>query len=292
MRISAADIITQSRRVQLTISMMVFTPRPSGPTSQATVPSNSGSQEALERLPSFSFRRWTRKVLRVPSGRIRGTRKQDRPPGACASTRKTSHMGAEVNHLWPRRVYTPGSAVGQAAVVLVRTSEPPCFSVIPMPASRPRFSVGTRSPGSYSRLVSRGSYTLARSGWARSAGTAAYVIDVGQPCPASVCPHTSPPAERATWAPARSSAQGAAARPSVTATRISSCQLGWKSTSSTRWPYRSWVRSSGSCRLARSLHSWAAVPPARRPSRRMSSSAHPAPSRRSPSNRAVSSEAS
>ncbi len=157
LRISAADIITQSRRVQLTISMMVFTPCPSGPTSQATVPSNSGSEEALERLPSLSLRRWMRKVLRVPSGSTRGTRKQDSPPGAWASTRKTSHIGAEVNHLWPRRVYIPGSAVGVAAVVFVRTSEPPCFSVIPMPASSPRFPAGTRSPGSYSRLVSSGS---------------------------------------------------------------------------------------------------------------------------------------
>ncbi|CAM5743665.1 hypothetical protein SALBM311S_11238 [Streptomyces alboniger] len=42
----------------------------------------------------------------------------------------------------------------------------------------------------------------------RSAGIAAYVIDVGQPCPASVCPHASPPAVRATWAPDRPSAQG------------------------------------------------------------------------------------
>ncbi len=157
LRISAADIITQSRRVQLTISMMVLTPCPSGPTSQAKVPSNSGSEEALDRLPSLSFSRWMRKVLRVPSGRTRGTRKHDSPPGACASTRNTSHIGAEVNHLCPRRVYTPGSAVGVAAVVFVRTSEPPCFSVIPMPASRPGFSVGTRSCGSYSRLVSSGS---------------------------------------------------------------------------------------------------------------------------------------
>jgi hypothetical protein len=157
LRISVADAITQSSRVQLTISMIVLTPCPSGPTSQATVPSNSGSEEALDRLPSLSFNRWMRKVLRAPSGRTRGTRKQESPPGAWASTRNTSHIGADVNHLCPRSVWTPGSAVGVAAVVLVRTSEPPCFSVIPMPASSPRFSVGVRSPGSYSRLVSSGS---------------------------------------------------------------------------------------------------------------------------------------
>ena len=34
------------------------------------------------------------------------------PPGACASTRKTSFIGAEVNHLWPCRVYSPSTEVG------------------------------------------------------------------------------------------------------------------------------------------------------------------------------------
>jgi len=236
LRISAADAVTQSRRVQLTISMMVFTPCPSGPTSQPSVPSNSGSEDALERLPSLSLRRWTRNGLRVPSGRTRGTRKQDSPPGACASTRKTSHIGADVNHLCPRSTYTPGSAVGAADVVFVRTSEPPCFSVMPMPARTPRFPVGTRRPGSYSRAVSSGSYTFARSGWWRRAGTAAYVIDTGQPWPASVWFHTRLPAVRATCAPGRSFAHAEPARPSVTATSIRACQLGWKSTSSTRCP--------------------------------------------------------
>jgi hypothetical protein len=66
-------------------------------------------------------------------------------------------------------------------VVPARTSEPPCFSVIPMPASSPRFDVGSRRPGSYLRLVSSGSYTAASSGEERSAGTTAYVIDTGQP---------------------------------------------------------------------------------------------------------------
>ncbi len=101
---SVAEDITQSSRVQLTISMIVLTPWPSGPTSQATVPSNSGSEEALDRLPSLSLRRWMRKVLRVPSGSTRGTRKQDSPPAARASTRNTSHIGADVNHLCPRSV--------------------------------------------------------------------------------------------------------------------------------------------------------------------------------------------
>ena len=86
-------------------------------------------------------------MLRLPSGRTRGTTKQVSPPGACASTRNMSHIGAEVNHLWPVSRYVP-SAAGTARVVFVRTSEPPCFSVMPMPARQPAFSAGLRSPGS------------------------------------------------------------------------------------------------------------------------------------------------
>jgi hypothetical protein len=55
-----------------------------------------------------------------------------------------------------------------ACVVPARTSEPPCFSVIDMPAVIPTFVAGTFSSGSYSRLASRGSYIAARSGLLRS----------------------------------------------------------------------------------------------------------------------------
>ena len=56
--------------------------------------------------------------------------------GVCASTRKASHIGAEKNHLWPvmRVARAPGvAAIALGRVVLARTSEPPCFSVMPMP---------------------------------------------------------------------------------------------------------------------------------------------------------------
>ena len=94
----------QSSLVRLTISMMVGTPRPSSPTSHAVAPSYSTSLDALAWLPSLSFKRCKNIRLRVPSGRMRGRKKQDSPPGACASTRKTSHIGAEVNHLCPVNV--------------------------------------------------------------------------------------------------------------------------------------------------------------------------------------------
>ncbi len=59
------------------------------------------SEEALERLPSMSFSRWNRIALTEPSGAKRGMRKQLNPSSAWASTRKASHIGADMNHLWP-----------------------------------------------------------------------------------------------------------------------------------------------------------------------------------------------
>ena len=46
---------------------------------------------------------------------------------------------------------------------------------------------------------------------------------------------------------------------------MSSCQAGWNSTSSIRWPYRSWVRSFGGFSLATRPHSCACSLPASRP---------------------------
>ena len=40
-------------------------------------------------------------ALREPSGSTRGRKKHESPAGACASTRKASHIGADMNHLWP-----------------------------------------------------------------------------------------------------------------------------------------------------------------------------------------------
>ncbi len=86
-----------------TISTMVRTPRPGSPTGQATAPSYSISEDALERLPSLSLSRISRMPLSAPSGSTLGTRKQPSPSSVCASARNTSLIGAEVNHLWPVR---------------------------------------------------------------------------------------------------------------------------------------------------------------------------------------------
>ena len=94
----------QSSRVRLTISMMTDTPRPSSPTNHAVAPSYSISDEALAWLPSLSLSRCSSIRLRLPSGSTRGRKKQLNPPGAWASTKKMSHIGAEVNHLCPVKV--------------------------------------------------------------------------------------------------------------------------------------------------------------------------------------------
>ena len=142
-RIPEVEPIAQSRRVWLTISMIVRTPRPSSPTRRAHAERNSTSLEALERFPSLSLRRWMWMRLRSPSGVKRGIKKHETPPSACARTRNASHIGAEKNHLWPLTSYSapgPPPLSGRAVVVLARTSEPPCFSVIPIPHSAPALS--------------------------------------------------------------------------------------------------------------------------------------------------------
>src|SRR4051794_20826063 len=66
---------------------------------------------------------------------------------------------------------------------------------------------------------------------------------------------------------------------------MSRCHDGWNSTSSMRWPYLSWVRSSGSLRLASSPHRRTSSEPASRPMRCRSSTCQAAPSRSRPASR-------
>ena len=131
--------------------MIVRTPRPSSPTMRAQVPASSISLDAFDRSPSLSLSRWMRNTLGVPSGCQRGVRKQLRPPGAWASMRKASLIGAEQNHLCPVSRYSPPGpppATGAAVVVFALTSDPPCFSVIAMPHVSPALSPGGANVGS------------------------------------------------------------------------------------------------------------------------------------------------
>ena len=132
--------------------MMVRMPRPSSPTRTAQAPSSSISDDAFERLPSLSFRRCSRKSLRVPSSSTRGTRKQVRPASVLGEHEEDVAHRRRAEPLVPgepvgvaRRSGPPGSAT--ARVVLARTSEPPCFSVMPMPAISPALSAIGDSTG-------------------------------------------------------------------------------------------------------------------------------------------------
>ena len=90
-------------------------------------------------------------------------------------------------------------------------------------------------------------------------------------------------AARATWAPGPGSRQGIACSPWLLPIRISSCQELSNSTSSMRWPKRSWVFSSGLRSLASKPQRIVCAEPQIAPSSRARSSAHSAPSRRSAS---------
>ena len=86
-------------------------------------------------------------------------------------------------------------------------------------------------PGSYVVAARAGVHSLASASSTRSAGTAAYVIEIGQPWPGSVCDQARNPAARRTWAcsePASLCSHGAACSPCPTARVISQCHDGWK----------------------------------------------------------------
>jgi hypothetical protein len=94
-----------------------------------------------------------------------------------------------MNHLCPVIRYSapgPPLPVASAVVVLVRTSVPPCFSVMPMPMVTPRLAPAGLKALSYSRARIFGTHPLASSGCSSSAGTAALVMVIGHWCPASI----------------------------------------------------------------------------------------------------------
>ena len=150
------------------------------------MPWNSTSLDAFERLPSLSFSRCSANVFRLPSASTRGTTKQLSPSGAWASTRNTSTCGAEQNHLCPFSRYSPSLPAGVGGGQVG-------------PDVRAALLLGHPHPGEHPGLLRRGqpAYVVRRStascgihsaasrSSACSAGTAAYVIEIGQPWPGS-----------------------------------------------------------------------------------------------------------
>ena len=118
-------------------------------------------------------------------------------PGACASTRNTSHIGAEQNHLWP---VSSVLAVGAERLGAGRVGPDVGAALLlgHAHAGEQPGLAGRRAaaPGRTTVAVSPGSQSAATAGSVRRAGTAAYVIDTGQPWPASTCDQTTKPAAR------------------------------------------------------------------------------------------------
>ena len=244
--------MTQSSRVAATISMMVRTPRPSSPTRRAQVSRRTRPRwRRWSGCPACPSAAGSRKTLRVPSGSTRGTRKQVSPPGRLRPAPGSRPTSAPSRTTCARSAaYSPvAPASGSARVVLARTSLPPCFSVMPIPNEGARLLPRRAAAPARTRARSAAAPTRRPApGSVRSAGTAACVIDTGQPCPASACVQTRKPG-RAPHMPVRPAPRRRSAR---RRRRVPSsrCQAGWKSTSSIRLPYRSCVRSSGGFSLA------------------------------------------
>ena len=78
--------------------------------------------------------------LRVPSGSQRGTRKHDSPRGLRERQERVRHRRRAEPFVAGQRVARPSPGRRPARVVLARTSEPPCFSVIAIPMVAPAFS--------------------------------------------------------------------------------------------------------------------------------------------------------
>ena len=190
-RMPAAVPMTQSSRVWPTISMIVGTPRPRladelRPRAvQLDLARRVGAVAELV-LQALEVHRVARAVGQDPRQR----EARQALVGVCARTRKRSHIGAEQNHLWPVSVVLARPArrrrPARATVVFARTSEPPCFSVIAIPHSALRLA-GRAARGRTSSPSAAAPSAAAISGCARSAGTAANVIVIGQAKPPSAC---------------------------------------------------------------------------------------------------------
>ena len=80
-------------------------------------------------------------ALRSPSGVQRGIRKQLKPFGACASTRNASLHRRRHEPFVAMKAEDCRRRTARARVVLVRRSEPPWFSVMPMPTRAEVFQI-------------------------------------------------------------------------------------------------------------------------------------------------------
>ena len=165
----------------------------------------------------------------MPSGSTRGTHEAGEPAGAWASTRKTSFIGAEVNHLWPCRVYSPSTRRG------------PRLGHVGADVGA-ALLLGHPHPGQRTGLVGRGHGSEGRRSWPRAPGSTPWRP---RRRPAAPGPRRTSSRSgsrgrarsattrrsRRRGVRARAGAPTPTARPagrSPTARSISQCQDGWK----------------------------------------------------------------
>ena len=248
--------------------MIVRTPWPSSPTSQA--------DRVVELRLAAGVAAVAQLVLEaLDAERVAGAVRQH--PGHQEARQPGRRLGQHQEQVAHRRAGEPLVPAQPVRAVAGWRSRWSCWRGRPSrPASRsspcrragPRLVSGVRRPGSYSRLVSSGSYAAARSGAVAQrrdhrvghrdrAGVAG--LDLGPDVEAGGPGHVR---ARPVVGPRRRR-PGPRRRPRS----ISRCQDGWNSTSSTRWPYRSWVSRRGSYRLASSAQRCGSAVPASLPSR-------------------------
>ena len=220
---------------------------------------------ALARRPAAPRRRGTRSRSRrwsgcraCPSGAgcasrcacrraQRGTRKHDRPRRSAPARGRRRSCGAEQNHLCPVSTYSAagaaaptgrrgrvGAHVGATLLLGHRHADEA------RPSRRPGAAAG-RSRRGDARLPLAGQLGLLRAAPApprRSSSSGSR----RRPRPGSQ--HIQRRARDVRAGPRIASTAARAAR-ARRRRRISSCQAGWNSTSSMRWPKRSWVRRIG-----------------------------------------------
>ena len=247
-------------------------PRPSSPTSHA-----AGAVEldlargvgavaelVLQALDADRVARAVGQQARHEEAR-QARRRSGRAPG-CAS-----HMRRREEPLVagePVRSPQPAPPIGSARVVLARTSEPPCFSVMPMPISTPRLCRDRQRARVVVARQQLGQPSAASAGCAaqhrhdgeghRRSGTACRFRPATTAC-------TWPRARPVRRAAARPRARHAA--PLAISCASARCQAGWNSTSSMRAPKRSCVCSAASSRSPRARATAARPCPIRRRAR-------------------------
>ena len=269
----------QSRRVWLTISMMVRTPRPSSPTSWPTTPASSISLEAFDRSPSLSFSRWIRIGLRPAVGPPAGDEEAAEPAG-----RLGQHQEA-VGHGRRAEPFVAGKQVGARSVRIglgPGRVGPDVGAALLFGQGHAAGHADLLGGGAVGRVVGGRADHRLPPGRHLGLVTQRRHDGVGHRHRTDVAgvhlvpdDHLGRPGD---VGPGAGIGPGPGVQPvGRSRSPISSWYAGWYSTTSTRCPNRSWVCSSGRYSLARRPSSWLEADPASDAERRQPGPGPPGP---------------